>query len=105
MRRRLRLDLYRSVRDRRLADVPEKDAQRPGLALLAEQGKDYERTKFKELEDVLPDLIVRGALKGYEADEDRAFETIERRANVRERRLRSISAFDEDCVTTAPSIG
>jgi DNA replication ATP-dependent helicase Dna2 len=81
-RRRLRLDLYQSVRDRRLANVPEKDARRPGLALLAEQGKEYERAKFRELEDVFPDLVVRGALKAYETDEDRAFETIELAAVV-----------------------
>ena len=75
--RRLRLDLYQTVQDRRLADVPEKDARRPGLALLTQQGKEYERAKFKELEDVFPDLVVRGALKAYEAEEDRAFEMIE----------------------------
>lgn len=75
--RRLRLDLYRGVRDRRLADVPEKDALRPGLTLLTQQGKEYERAKFRELEDVFPDLVVRGALKAFEAEEDRAFETIQ----------------------------
>jgi DNA replication ATP-dependent helicase/nuclease Dna2 len=76
-RRRLRLDLYQGVRDLQLANAPQKDAQRPGLALLTQQGKEYERAKFKELEDVFPDLIVRGALKAYEVEEDRAFETIE----------------------------
>jgi DNA replication ATP-dependent helicase Dna2 len=75
-RRRLRVDLYQSVRDRRLADAPEKDARRPGLALLTQQGKEYEREKFKELEDVFSDLVVRGALRAYEAEEDRAFEPI-----------------------------
>ncbi len=76
-RRRLRLDLYRGVADRLRAGVPEKDASRPGLALLTEQGKQYERAKFAELEDIFPDLVVRGALKPFEADEDRAFQTIE----------------------------
>lgn len=75
-RRRLRLDLYQGVLDRQRADVPKKDSQRPGLALLTQQGKEYERAKFKELEDIFPDLIVRGALKAYEVEEDRAFETI-----------------------------
>ncbi len=81
-RRRLRLDLYRGVAARRLADVPEKDARRPGLALLTQQGKDYERAKFKELEDIFPDLVVRGQLKAYEAEEDRAFEVIELEAVI-----------------------
>ena len=83
-RRRLRLDLYEGVRARRAADVPEKDARRPGLALLTQQGKEYERAKFRELEDVFPDLIVRGALRPHGVDEDRAFETIEL-ANVIDR--------------------
>jgi hypothetical protein len=75
--RRLRLDLYCGARARRTAGVPEKDARRPGLALLTQQGKEYERAKFRELEDIFPDLIVRGALRPFEAEEDRAFETIE----------------------------
>lgn len=76
-RRRLRLDLYQSVRARRAADVPEKDARRPGLALLTQQGKEYERAKFRELEDIFPDLVVRGALRTFRAEEDRTFDTIE----------------------------
>ena len=76
-RRRLRLDLYHGVRDRRLAGVPEKDAGRPGLALLTQQGKEYERAKFRELEDAFGDLVVRGELRSYQAEEDRAFENIE----------------------------
>ena len=76
-RRRLRLDLYRGVQERQLAGVPEKDAGRPGLALLTKQGREYERTKFRELEDVFGDLVVRGELRPHEAEEDRAFETIE----------------------------
>jgi DNA replication ATP-dependent helicase Dna2 len=76
-RRRLRLDLYQGVQARRRAHVPEKDAQRPGLALLTQQGKEYERAKFRELEDIFPELVVRGPLRPYEAEEDRAFEPIE----------------------------
>jgi DNA replication ATP-dependent helicase Dna2 len=76
-RRRLRLDLYQGVQARRAADVPEKDARRPGLALLTQQGKEYERAKFRELEDIFPDLVVRGALRSFQAEEDRAFDTIE----------------------------
>lgn len=75
-RRRLRLDLYRGANDRQAADVPPKDASRPGLALLTQQGKEYERSKFLELESIFPDLVVRGALKDFDAEEDRAFEVI-----------------------------
>lgn len=56
--------------------MPVKDASRPGLALLTRQGKEYERAKFLELETIFPDRVVRGALKAFEADEDRAFDTI-----------------------------
>lgn len=76
-RRRLRLDLYQGIRARRAAEVPEKDSRRPGLALLTQQGKEYERAKFRELEDIFPDLVVRGALRPFQAEEDRAFDTIE----------------------------
>ena len=76
-RRRLRLDLYRGIRDREAARAPEKDANRPGLALLTRQGKEYEREKFLELESIFPDLVVRGALKDFDAAEDRAFDAID----------------------------
>ena len=67
--RRLRLDLYRGVEDRRVAGVPDKDAGRPHLALLVRQGKEHERAKYRELEDVFSDLVVRGELRPYEASE------------------------------------
>ncbi|MGK0129808.1 DEAD/DEAH box helicase [Pseudomonas aeruginosa] len=72
-RRRLRLDLYRGADDRRIADAPEKDALRPGLTLLASQGREYERAKFLELEEIFPDLVVRGE---DSAESERAFKTI-----------------------------
>lgn len=75
-RRRLRLDLYTGVRDRERADAPPKDASRPGLALLTRQGKEYERAKFQELETIFPTLVVRGALKPFDAQEDRSFDPI-----------------------------
>jgi DNA replication ATP-dependent helicase/nuclease Dna2 len=75
-RRRLRLDLYARDRDRREADAPIKDASRPGLALLTSQGRAYERAKFRELETIFPELVVRGALKDFDAAEDRAFQSI-----------------------------
>lgn len=72
----MRLDLYARDRDRLEANAPPKDSRRPGLALLTRQGKTYERAKFRELEDIFPDLIVRGGLKEFQAEEDRAFQTI-----------------------------
>ena len=60
-----------------MADVPEKDGGRPGLTLLSQQGKQYEREKYLELETIFPDLVVRGALKEFAADEDRVFENID----------------------------
>ena len=47
-RRRLRLDLYGSDAARRTAGVPLKDTARPGLRLLTEQGRQFEREKFAE---------------------------------------------------------
>jgi DNA replication ATP-dependent helicase Dna2 len=75
-RRRLRLDLYAGVRDRAQADVPAKDSSRPGLALLTQQGKQYERAKFLELETIFPDHVLRGPLKPFDVLEERVFEVI-----------------------------
>jgi len=72
----LRLDLYARDRDRLDANAPAKDTRRPGLALLTRQGKTYERAKFRELEDIFPELVIRGDLKDYQAEEDRAFQNI-----------------------------
>lgn len=74
--RRLRLDLYRAKRDREAADIPEKDSRRPGLTLLTEQGRRYEREKFAELEQTFPHLIVRGGDLPFEPGEARAFQAI-----------------------------
>ena len=41
------------------------------------QGKEYERAKYRELEEVFGDLVVRGELRPHEPDGDRAFESIE----------------------------
>lgn len=76
-KRRLRLDLFKTDRDRMASDAPTKDSSRPGLALLTRQGKEYERAKFAELESIFPDHIVRGELKPFAADEDRAFAPIQ----------------------------
>ena len=75
-RRRLRLDLYPTVRERERGDVPDKDSSRPGLTLLSRQGKEYEREKFRELETIFPDLVVHGALIDFEEGEERALAPI-----------------------------
>lgn len=75
-KRRLRLDLFKADRDREASNAPVKDSSRPGLALLTRQGKEYERAKFAELEAIFPSRIVRGDLKPFTADEERAFAPI-----------------------------
>lgn len=76
-RRRLRLDLYAGGAARQRADAPPKDTLRPGLTLLARQGKEYERVKFAELEEVFSSLVVRGELRQEVTErEDRAFASI-----------------------------
>ncbi|WP_018147818.1 hypothetical protein [Henriciella marina] len=57
-KRRLRLDLYDGRRSRAAANVPEKDAARPGLALITQQGRDYEHQKYAELQVSFPDLAI-----------------------------------------------
>ena len=68
-RRRLRLDLYDGTGSRHLADAPEKDIGHPGLTLL-EQGREYHRAKYRELEEALGDRVVRGALEAARPGED-----------------------------------
>ena len=46
------------------------------MALLTSQGRAYERAKFRELEDIFPQLVIRGELKDFDAEEDRAFHPI-----------------------------
>lgn len=72
-RRRLRLDLYAGKSARVRGDAPEKDASRPGLALLTAQGRQYEREKYHELETVFPTLVIHGAPKAFAAGELCAF--------------------------------
>lgn len=73
--RRLRLDLYSSAEERRKADAPEKQSGRPGLRLLADQGRMYERQCFASLKDIFGTTRVRhGATKSFKADETEAFE-------------------------------
>ena len=64
-RRRLRLDLYGSDAARRTSDVPLKDAARPGLRLLTEQGRQFEREKFAELLELFPGHVLSGAREAF----------------------------------------
>jgi len=75
-RRRLHLDLLAGTADRKSEVAPPKDAGRPGLALLAEEGRQYEREKFLEIETIFPDLPVRGELRPFTQEEDRVFNPI-----------------------------
>ena len=71
--RRLRLDLYRSVRDRRAAGAPERDARRPGFTLLSQAGRSHERRKYAELLEVLPGLVIHGEARPFAEGEEQAF--------------------------------
>lgn len=72
-RRRLRLDLYGSAIARQAAGAPEKDVARPGLALLVEQGRQFEREKFGELCQSFDGHVSHGAETELQAGEERAF--------------------------------
>lgn len=75
-RRRLRLDLYANDRARRDARAPVKDVSRPGLALLVEQGRRFEREKFHELSQSFAGRVVHGAAADPRPGEVRAFARI-----------------------------
>ena len=76
-RRRLRLDLYGSDAARRTVGVPLKDSARPGLRLLTEQGRQFEREKFAELVEIFPDSVIAGELHDFEVGEENVFSPIE----------------------------
>lgn len=72
-RRRLRLDLYDGDTTRKDMNVPVKDVARPGLALLVEQGRQFEREKFGELSQVFAGHVTHGAETALQPGEERAF--------------------------------
>ncbi|MGN8094765.1 AAA domain-containing protein [Methylobacterium sp. 22177] len=74
--RRLRLDLYENDAARENAGAPIKDPGRPGLALLARQGRTFERRVFHDLASVFADRVIRGADLPTEEDGERAFAEI-----------------------------
>jgi DNA replication ATP-dependent helicase Dna2 len=74
--RRLRLDLYSTAADRAAAGAPERDAARPGFALITQAGRNHERQRFAEMSEVLPNLVVHGGPTAFTEGEERAFGTI-----------------------------
>ncbi|TGV15203.1 helicase [Mesorhizobium sp. M8A.F.Ca.ET.173.01.1.1] len=76
-RRRLRLDLYDGADARRQADAPEKDTGRPGLQLIADQGRTYERECYFTITDIFgADAVRHGTSKPYAREEEQAFEDL-----------------------------
>jgi DNA replication ATP-dependent helicase Dna2 len=72
-RRRLRLDLYAGDATRKELGIPVKDVARPGLALLVEQGRQFEREKFGELAQVFAGRVTHGAVTAPRPGEESAF--------------------------------
>ncbi|MDX1121826.1 AAA family ATPase [Sinorhizobium medicae] len=76
-RRRLRLDLFGTDTMRHAAGAPAKDTGRPGLNLVAEQGRIYEAECFASLADIFGSArLIHGAEKYHERGQEQAFETM-----------------------------
>jgi Superfamily I DNA and RNA helicases and helicase subunits len=76
-RRRLRLDLYAGDPERRAVGAPEKDTGRPGLNLVAEQGRIYEAACFASLRDIFgKGRLIHGAVKQHIWGAEQAFHTL-----------------------------
>ncbi|SIT58684.1 putative Superfamily I DNA and RNA helicases and helicase subunits-like protein [Mesorhizobium prunaredense] len=76
-RRRLRLDLYAGGEARRQADAPQKDTGRPGLQLIADQGRIYERECYFTIIDIFgADSSRHGRPKPYAREEEQAYEDL-----------------------------
>jgi hypothetical protein len=54
-----------------------KDSARPGLRLLTEQGRQFEREKFAELVEIFPDSVISGEPHDFEEGEENVFNPIE----------------------------
>jgi DNA replication ATP-dependent helicase Dna2 len=81
-RRRLRLDLYRSGEARREAGAPPKDTARPGLRLLTEQGRQFEREKFGELMEIFGSHVISGEQRAFQPGEECVFAPINLRDHI-----------------------
>ena len=75
-KRRLRLDLYEGKAARVADEAVEKDAKRPGLTLLSEQGRSFERQCFRELDGIFGHQVIRGDFAEYQEGEERALTEI-----------------------------
>ena len=76
-RRQLRLGLYGSDSARKAAGAPLKDTARPGLRLLAEQGRQFEREKYAELIEIFKGHIISGTPHDFQEGEESVFEPIQ----------------------------
>ncbi|QPC42723.1 ATP-binding protein [Kaustia mangrovi] len=76
-KRRLRLDLYAGRETRAAANAPEKDAARPGLALITQQGRDYEHQKYAELQMSFPELAIANSDEGAVPGTPEAYRTLD----------------------------
>jgi DNA replication ATP-dependent helicase Dna2 len=76
-RRRLRLDLFGTDTARHAAGAPEKFTGRPGLNLVAEQGRIYEAECFASMSAIFgKDRLMHGEIKHHERGQEQAFETV-----------------------------
>ena len=82
-KRRLRLDLYEGKAARVADEAVEKDARRPGLTLLSEQGRSFERQCFRELDGIFGHQVIRGDFAEYQEGEERALTEISFLCHVR----------------------
>lgn len=76
-KRRLRLDLYAGRRAQAAADAPAKDAARPGLTLITQQGREYEHQKYAELQVSFPELAIANSDEGALPGTKEAYRTLE----------------------------
>lgn len=76
-KRRLRLDLYAGRKAREAANAPPKDAARPGLALITQQGREYEHQKYAELQVSFPELVISNSEEGALPGTKEAYRTLE----------------------------
>ena len=77
-----------------LTGVPLKDAARPGLRLLTEQGRQFEREKFAELVEIFPDSVIPGELHDFEVGEENVFQSDRTARSYPQRPAERLSAGD-----------
>ena len=72
-KRQLRLMLYESQKPSERENTPPKDPGRPGLLYIAEQGRQFERAKYRELKNSFPAAFIAGPEKPFQEGEDTAY--------------------------------